>query len=152
MNNSERASVLESCKAVTETLYPGLDLTTEITSVFNKKLGDTVLLTSGSEVRGFAVCHCGPGTEGGSDNCYVKFGAVREGGRADFLVLLDAVESFALKNHIPNIEAGMNLARSGAYEEILKKGYRYEFMGVAMQRPNEPGFNRPDVFAIDDWR
>jgi hypothetical protein len=24
--------------------------------------------------------------------------------------------------------------------------------GVAMQKPNEPGYNRPDVFAIDDWR
>jgi hypothetical protein len=24
--------------------------------------------------------------------------------------------------------------------------------GVAMQRPNAEGFNRPDVYVIDDWR
>jgi hypothetical protein len=24
--------------------------------------------------------------------------------------------------------------------------------GVGMHRPNEPGYSRPDVWAIDDWR
>ena|SRR4028118_28678 len=24
--------------------------------------------------------------------------------------------------------------------------------GVAMQKPNEPGYNRPDIFVLDDWR
>lgn len=24
--------------------------------------------------------------------------------------------------------------------------------GVAMQRPNEPGYNREDMYLIDDWR
>jgi hypothetical protein len=31
-------------------------------------------------------------------------------------------------------------------------GFRTEMTGVAMQKPNQPGYNRPDVFALDDWR
>ncbi|WGV25732.1 hypothetical protein [Halotia branconii] len=26
------------------------------------------------------------------------------------------------------------------------------YIEVAMHRPNEPAYNRPDVFALDDWR
>ena len=28
----------------------------------------------------------------------------------------------------------------------------HEVLVSAMQRPNEPGHNRPDCFVIDDWR
>jgi len=154
MSGDERISVLESCKAVTESVYPGLDLSSEITAVYNKKLGDTVLLMDGSEIDGFAICHCGANTEGGSGNCYVKFGAVKKSvrARASFLALLSTIENYAARKHIPQIEAGVNLARSEAFEEMLRKEYRIEFVGVAMERPNEPGFNSHDVFAIDDWR
>jgi hypothetical protein len=31
-------------------------------------------------------------------------------------------------------------------------GFRTFIQGVAMQRPKEAGYNRPEVFAIDDWR
>ncbi|WP_269321030.1 hypothetical protein [Fischerella sp. PCC 9605] len=32
------------------------------------------------------------------------------------------------------------------------RGFRAEIIGVAMHRPNEAGYNRPDVFVLDDWR
>jgi hypothetical protein len=35
---------------------------------------------------------------------------------------------------------------------MLARGFRTFLEGVAMQRPNEPGYNRPDCFVIDDWR
>jgi len=36
---------------------------------------------------------------------------------------------------------------------MLARGYRSDLMqGIIMARPNEPGYNRPDVFVIDDWR
>jgi hypothetical protein len=31
-------------------------------------------------------------------------------------------------------------------------GYRPMTQGVAMLRPHVQGFNRPDVYVIDDWR
>ena len=154
LNEPERASMLESCREITNSLYPGLDLTNEITAAYDGKLGDTVLLTIGSELEGFAVCHHGPNTEGGSGNCYVKFGAVRkeESGSANFSSLLSAIENYAARKQISRIEAGVNLARNEAFEKMLNKGYRTEFIGVAMHRPNQPAFNERKVFAIDDWR
>jgi hypothetical protein len=35
---------------------------------------------------------------------------------------------------------------------MLQNGYRTWMNGIIMNRPDTPGYNRPDVFAIDDWR
>ena len=46
----------------------------------------------------------------------------------------------------------MNLARQEAYQRIRARGFQTKILGVAMHKPNEPGYNRPDVYIIDDWR
>ena len=46
----------------------------------------------------------------------------------------------------------MNLAREQAFQTLASRGFRPDFQGVAMERPNEPSYNRSDVFVIDDWR
>ena len=40
--------------------------------------------------------------------------------------------------------AGLNLARTGAYEQLVAAGYEAVQYSVAMQRPNVEGFNRAD--------
>jgi hypothetical protein len=32
------------------------------------------------------------------------------------------------------------------------RGYRAAIQGVAMHRPNESGYSRPDAYVLDDWR
>ena len=95
----------------------------------------------------------GPGSEGGMKTCYIKFGAARGGpGAGDrFDRLLDACDAFASSRGVP-VEAGVNLAREDAFRRMRTHGYRAMTQGVAMLRPNIPGFNRPDVYVIDDWR
>lgn len=149
---SGSSDLLHAAKEITNELYKGMDLSSEIAITSTKRLGATVFVQEGSKITGFAVCHVGAGTEAGSGNCYVKFGAVRPNGKESFEKLLDAVSSYATKTGAQKVEAGVNLARQYAYESMLKKGFRTEFQGVAMHRPNEPGYSRPDVFAIDDWR
>jgi hypothetical protein len=34
---------------------------------------------------------------------------------------------------------------------MLDHGFRTDLQGVAMQRLNEPGYNRAGVYLIDDW-
>jgi hypothetical protein len=46
----------------------------------------------------------------------------------------------------------MNLARLEAYREMLQAGFRATAQGVVMERNGEAGYNRPEVFLIDDWR
>jgi GNAT superfamily N-acetyltransferase len=151
---SGRPDCLRACRAVTEAIYTGLDIEREIRAVYAQGLGDTVLLWDDNGLSGFAVCHCGPGTEAGKGKCYVKFGAVRPGSTAQmwFERLLEASEALAAVRGMARLEAGVNLARHEAYRTMLACGFRTDLPGVVMQRPNEPGYNCPGVYLIDDWR
>ena len=151
---NERAAILNGCRELTNAIYEGLDLTTEIEAVAGLKLGDTVLLWDKDALAGLAVCHCGPGTEAGSGVCYVKFGAVRpgQGTLKNFDTLLDACEEMAASQNLSRLTAGVNTARHEAYRQMLTRGFTTSRQGVLMSNPNEPGYNRPDVFLIDDWR
>ena len=147
-------SALAEARDLTGAIYPGLDVGVEIKSVDAQHLGDTLLLRDGSLLAGLAICHCGPGSEGGNGTCYVKFAAVRPDSRAgdNFDRLLDACETFAAGQGLGNLMAGVNLAREDAYRRMVARGFRTAMQGVAMHRPNEPAFNRPGVYVIDDWR
>jgi hypothetical protein len=149
-----RETLLGECRDVADSLYPGLDLTDEIRATDAGRLGDTVLLSGGDRIEGFAVCHVGARSEAGSGNCYVKFGAVRRGSGAaqTFERLLDACEAFAAASGAGTLVAGVNLAREGAYRALLARGFRAIIVGVAMQSANQPAYNVADVWALDDWR
>jgi hypothetical protein len=113
-----------------------------------------VLLWNAAGLAALAVCHCGSGTEAGSGVCYVKFAAVRPGPTADhiFGMLLDSCERFAELRQLPRLVAGVNAGRERAYRHMMAYGFRTDFQGVAMQRHNDPGYNRSEVYVIDDWR
>jgi hypothetical protein len=145
---------LGDCRDLTDEIYEGLDVSWEIRSVADQGLGETVILRDESRLTGFAICHCGPRTEAGSDTCYIKFGAVRGGPAAkrNFEDLLRACEEMAAKDGLKRIVAGMNLGRDQASRKMFEYGFRSEFQGVAMHRRNEPGYNRSSVYLIDDWR
>lgn len=133
----------EAARELTGSISPGLDVTNEI------QMAEAVAVSAGNRLDAFAVCHIGPGTEGGSGVCYVKFGAARNG--ESFDRLLAAIESLAFKRGAV-VEAGVNLAREDAYRRMRARGYRALIQGVAMQRPHAPAFNRPDAYVLDDWR
>jgi GNAT superfamily N-acetyltransferase len=150
----ERADSLGACRELTDAIYPGLDLTGEIRAVEAQRLGETVLVGQGERLDGFAVCHCGPGTEAGGGTCFVKFGAARPGSGAGaaFERLLDACEGLAATRGLGRLMAGVNTGRREAYRRMLGRGFRADLVGVAMERPDEPGNNRADVYVMDDWR
>ncbi len=154
LSEGDREEVLKACGDVTGAIYDGLDVSHEIRAVASQDLGDTVLLRDDSGLAGLAVCHCGAGTEAGSGACYVKFGAVRPGPAAgrNFERLLDACETLAAAKGMQVLIAGVNMGRHEAYRAMLARGFRTEIQGVTMHRPNEPGYNQPGVYIIDDWR
>jgi N-acetylglutamate synthase-like GNAT family acetyltransferase len=150
----EQEHALRRCRDLTNAVYGGLDVTGEIRAVAEQRLGDTALLWRNGELNGIAVCHSGPGTEAGSGTCYVKFGAVRPTRSApdDFEALLSACEALALESGASRLVAGVNTARSDAYLRLQARGFRAQILGIAMQKPNEPGYNRDGIYVIDDWR
>jgi hypothetical protein len=150
----ERATAETAVRALCDELYAGLDLSGEMQAVAAQLLGDTLLLWDGSRLAGFAVCHWGPGSEAGAGFLYIKFGAVRSGaGAAErFAALLDAAGALAAAAGMASVLAGVNLARDEAYRQMIALGFRTAFQGVALHRPNAPGFSRPGHYVIDDWR
>jgi GNAT superfamily N-acetyltransferase len=154
LNASERGQAMDACRALTDLIFEGLDVTGEIRSVQEQKLGETVLIWNGDVLDAFAVCHCGEGTEAGANSCYIKFAAVAPAANAEarFEQLLKACEALSAERGLKRIEAGVNLARGRAYRGMLEQGFRTEIQGVAMHRGDLPGFNRADVYVVDDWR
>jgi GNAT superfamily N-acetyltransferase len=154
LSETQRQEAVRSCREVTESIYPGLDLSGEIRATQGQSLGDTVLLEGAGGVAAFAVCHHGPRSEAGAGTCFIKFGAVRDTPSAatDYERLLDACEALAVAVGMPTLLAGANLARHEAYQALLARGFRTAVQGVNMHRHNDPGYCRPGAYVIDDWR
>jgi GNAT superfamily N-acetyltransferase len=154
LSQMQREEAFQSCRAVAETVYPGLDLSGEIAATHAQGLGDVVLLEGAGGIAAFAVCHYGPRSEAGADTCFVKFAAVRDGRSAerDYLRLLDACEALAVAVGMSNLLAGANMARHEAYRHLVARGFRTEIQGVTMHRQNDAGYCRPGAYIIDDWR
>lgn len=84
----------------------------------------------------------------------MKFAAVRpdSDAGASFEQLLDACEQHASMAGATTLLAGVNMARHEAYRALLSRGFQTMMQGVAMERGNRAGYNRPGVYLIDDWR
>ena len=141
-------------RALTDAVFPGLDITIELDAVLTQHLGDIVLVDGDAGLDGAAVCHVGPGTEAGSGNCYIKFGAVRPGPGAleRFKSLVNACDRAAGEAGASTLIAGANAEREHAWSALSSLGFRREMQGVAMHRPNDSGYSTKDAFVIDDWR
>jgi GNAT superfamily N-acetyltransferase len=150
----ERAAALLRCGELTDAIYKGLNVEHEIGAVANQGLGETILLWDKDQLAGFAVCHTGAGTEAGAGACYIKFGAVhpRRNREENFNRLLDACDEMSSAAGLSRLVAGINLGREQAYRQLLARGFRIEMQGIAMERPNEAGYNTSDVYLLDDWR
>lgn len=146
--------LLAECADLTGELYPGLDLSAEIRVVADHPVGDVVLVRERGRLTGFAVCHAGPGSEAVPGTCYVKFAAARagDGAAARLGALLDACEAFAADRGSTRLEVGASFGREAACRVLSERGHRVFRHGLAMHRPNDDAFDRPDVLALDDRR
>ena len=145
---------MTAVRELADAVYPGLDLSREIEAAQAQRLGNTVLIDDGAGLQGMAICHVGAGTEAGSGACYVKFGAVRPGPNAErrFGLLIDACHGLAAERGASVLVAGANAGRDRAWQVLAGRGFRREFQGVTMHRPNEAGYSTSDSYVIDDWR
>src|SRR5919201_2971788 len=138
------------CAKLTGELFPGLELTREMKAVREQGIGETLAAYEHGELVGFAICHIGKGSEAGTGAVYVKFAAAVNS--ESFERLVAACEELAATRGATQLIAGVNSARRLAYSAMIARGYRGAMQGVLMQRPDAPGYNRPDVYVIDDCR
>jgi hypothetical protein len=149
----ERQQAIEECRRLSGSLHDGLDLGDEIRSLLAQRIGEVILNRGRGALESFAICHHGPGSEGGSKLCYLKFAAVRGGRQADlrFERLLQSIDAFALAIGVP-IEAGVSFACREAAKQMEAHGYRAFAQGVTMFRPHGFGLFRPGAYLLGDCR
>jgi GNAT superfamily N-acetyltransferase len=153
-SEKEKKDLIQKCSQLTGLVMKGLNLKKEINSVETQKLGDTILLEQDGAIEAMAICHFGSNTEAGSGACYIKFGAVKPGSNSAkiFDSLLNVCEQHAHLQNAVRLVCGVNTGRNKAYRRMIELGFRTDIQGVAMHRPNEAGYNREEVYLIDDWR
>jgi len=152
--SGEAREVLLQCREISEGAFPGLDLEGEILSAHDQQIGDTILLFDDSRLEAFAVCQEGAGSEAGSEGAYVKFGLSRPGPGSlrNLSSLIAGAEAFAASRGRGHLEIGCNASHPDACRLLRTRGYKIEFIGVSMHSPDEPGYHRPEVTLVDDWR
>jgi GNAT superfamily N-acetyltransferase len=64
LNARDKDDALEQCRALVSSMQPGYDHTREIQLTDELSLGETMLLTDGGDLRGYALCHTAPLVEG----------------------------------------------------------------------------------------
>lgn len=153
-SDGEKERYLAKCRDLAGHVYKGLNLEREIRAVRDQKLGETVMVWESNLLKGFAVCHCGAGTEAGNDTCYIKFATAGKGPEAGdaFDGLLKASEQYSLRSGMKVLVAGVNSGCHDAYRRMIARGFRTEFVGVLMLKPNEPALDNPDSYVICDLR
>ena len=154
MSAAEQHDAIAQCAALTDQLYPGMDLRDEIAMVIAHPTADAIVLIEGSGIAGFVICHVGPRSEADTGIAYAKFAAARPGPNAarDFQRLIDAANDFAHRNNAAKLNAGVNMGAMEAYRLMIAAGFRSMLQGVAMHRPWIDLYDRPAVFALEDWR
>ena len=149
-----RQALAAECHTLAATIYPGLDLRREIEMIEAPERGGVVVVRDGATLAGFAICHCGKGSEGGAQTGYLKFALVRSGAEAPqyFSRLLAAAEGFARRRGAAQLMAGVSAGRHRAHRQLVEMGFRTQLQGVAMHRPWDEAYDRPEIYALDDWR
>ena len=153
LDGSDQSRTLIAAAVLTDLVYEGLDVTSEIVATRRLEVGDTILVRRDGEIVALAICHNGAG-EADSQTCLVKFAAVSPGSHAvrDFHSLLDGVEDLAAATGIGVVAAGVSTSRRHAYQTMVERGYLISTLGVRMHRPDEMGYCRDADFVLDDLR
>lgn len=157
----EKAFLDANRDLLNETVAKGLDGATEILAIRKYNYGDTIYLPAkeGEDGRmridGYASCQFGARTEADSVCAKVTFAAARDA--ESFDRLLKAVLEWARSRGAKKVEAGTNMGRRQAFRMMRSSGWMPQFNLVAMEKvvdepEDSPGYDRPNVFAIDDWR
>ena len=135
--------------------YAGARPRAEIRTFTARELGDTLLMWDrDSRLAGFAVCHWGPPARRGQIACSSSSARCAPGpGAAErFDALLNAAGALAVASGMNTLFAGVNLSRDEAYRQMIGRGFRSQAQIVTLHRPNAPGYSRPGVYVLDDWR
>jgi predicted N-acetyltransferase YhbS len=153
-SEENKKRLLQRAREIANKSYSGLDLSREIISIDGEKLGETIFIELNGEIIAFACCHFGESSEATRGEYFIKFAASNPGREAEkaFNAIVKACDNEAKRRGADRLVAGISTGRTKAYQTLQDLGLKVDWNGVSMMRPETDGFNRADLFMIDDWR
>jgi hypothetical protein len=127
----ERTAQVEECRKLADSLSPGLDFTREFVLTHDLRLGDAVLVRSGTALAGFALYHSAPLAAGRAAEELRVLKLVAVDPRA-FMAVVAAVEAAAVRLRLPRVALRCQTAFHSAYHSLLERGYRVHWTDLRM--------------------
>ncbi len=154
LSSKDKDLCLVATQEITDRIFQGLSYNRFIEVADQLKIGDTLLIYDNDLLAGFAVCHYGIGSEAELNVCYIKAAAILPSSTSTkhFCELLKACERFAKSKQAIKLFGGINTAREEAFKRMLSQDFKIESLTVSMHNPNQPFYDRPYDYVIDDWR
>lgn len=146
----ERAEAIEQCRLLTDSLASGYDFTREIELTERLALGDTVVLGTWGEPRGFALCHTMPLVEGRSrEELRVLKLVLRH--RAELPLLMTALRDHARRAGTRRVAIRLQGDYGDAYRTLMDMGARVRWTDLRM---SVYGWNEQapsDGMVLSNW-
>ncbi len=125
------ADGLRSCRALVDSLAPGVDFSREISLTLEHGLGDVTLVSERGALSAFALWHAAPLAEGRSgEEIRVLKLAARD--QASFRRMVEAVEADAWGARARRVGIRCQTAYREAYGMLLDAGYRVHWTDLRM--------------------
>ena len=131
LGTAEAEEAVRACRALVETMQPGIDFTREVQLTRALGIGDTVLLFGRDGLDGFALCHETPLIEGRPrDELRVLKLAVRD--TALLGALTTAVGGYARECGVPRLAVRVQCDYPDAYRHLVASGGRVRWTDLRM--------------------
>jgi GNAT superfamily N-acetyltransferase len=127
----EREEMLAAIAALTAAVAPGVDFSREIALTERYALGDTLIVTEGGTLRGFAVCHGAALVEGRARE-ELRVLKVVLGDESDIPALLAALAGFAREAGTRRAAIRVQTAQRTVLPAILARGGRVRWTDLRM--------------------
>ena len=141
---------VDDCTELTKSLLPGYDFSREIKLTEELALGDTVMVTQGDQLAGFAVCHSVPLVEG---RVREELRVLKLVARSDetFDELITVLSDHARRSGTRRLAVRMQSNYTTAYRHLVNRGgkVRWSDLRMTLDGYAEP---RPDSgIVLSNW-
>ena len=133
----DKDDAIDECRALTDTLAPGLDFTRELALTDQLALGDTVLLRERGRLVGFALCHTAPLVEGRvrEEMRVLKLVLERE---QDLTRLGEVLVDYARRSGTRRVALRVQTEFLAAYQTLIGMGARVRWTDLRMTLADMP--------------
>ena len=128
---------IAECRALAESVLPGWDFSRELRLTEELALGDTLLLSEGGRLAGFALCHTVPLVEGRAvdEMRVLKFVLANE----ELIPgALAALGDLARRRHARRVAIRVQTEYGSAYRRVLATGGRVRWTDLRMTMADRP--------------